>query len=202
MASVRAAAIDFKVLGATVAVAIAGASAALVTLVAPLELHSSGISEGSIGVAFSAAAVLFILGSIATKRVGLRAVRLKAILGAGLVLALVMSPATASAAPLFVVVMLCATSAVRSVLWAVAYPLGASGANQAGIGLGVVMGLLNLIWALATVVSPLVAGALIGPFGARGTFAIAQVVLAAGLAIGWLGFHVRVPMRDVTVRHL
>ena len=98
--------------------------------------------------------------------------------------------------------MLCATSAVRSVLWAVGYPLGASGASQAGVGLGVVMGFLNLVWALATVVSPLLAGALVGPFGARGTFAIAQVVLGGGLVIGWLGFHVRVPERGVRIGHL
>jgi len=98
--------------------------------------------------------------------------------------------------------MLCATSAVRSVLWAVGYPLGASGANQAGIGLGVVIGLLNLVWALSTVVSPLLAGALVGPFGARGTFAISQVVLGAGLVIGWLGFHVRMPEHGVRIQQL
>ncbi len=202
VASLRAAAVDLKVLGATVAVAIAGASSALVTLIAPLELHGSGASEGSIGVAFSVAAVLFILGSAVTRRAGLRAVRLKTVFGAGLVLALVMTLSTASVTPLFVVAMLCATSAVRSVLWAVGYPLGASGANQAGVGLGVVMGLLNLVWALASVVSPLLAGALIGPLGARGTFAVAQVVLGAGLVIGWLAFHVRVPVRGVRVGHL
>jgi MFS family permease len=201
VASLRAAAVDLKVLGATVAVAIAGASSALVTLIAPLELHGSGASEGSIGVAFSVAAVLFILGSAVTRRAGLRAVRLKTVFGAGLVLALVMTLSTASVTPLFVVAMLCATSAVRSVLWAVGYPLGASGANQAGVGLGVVMGLLNLVWALASVVSPLLAGALIGPLGARGTFAVAQVVLGAGLVIGWLAFHVRVPVRGVRVGH-
>jgi MFS family permease len=64
------------------------------------------------------------------------------------------------------------------------------------------MGLLNLVWAISTVVSPLVAGAIVGPLGVRGTFAIAQVVLAGGLAIGWLGFHVRVPVHDVRVSHL
>ena len=202
LASVRAAACDPKILGATVAVALAGAAAALVTLVAPLELHASGLSEGSIGLAFSAAAVLFILGSAATKRTGMRAVRLKTILGCGIALALALLPATASTAPFLVVLMLCASSAVRSVLWAVGYPLGAAGARKAGVGLGVVMGLLNLVWALASVVSPLVAGALVGPLGAQGTFAVAQVVLVAGLVIGWLAFHVREPARDIRVRHL
>jgi MFS family permease len=202
ISSVRTAASDPRVLGATVAVALAGASSALVTLLAPLELHQSGASEGSIGVAFSLAAVLFILGSAVTRRFGMRAVRLKTVLGAGLVLALVMSPATLSTAPVLVLVMLCCTSAVRSVLWAVGYPLGACGAKTAGVGLGVVMGLLNLVWALSSVVSPLVAGALVGPLGAQGTSAAAQVVLAAALVIGWIGFHVRVPVTGVRVSSL
>jgi len=201
VSSIRTAASDLRILGATMAVSIAGASAALVTLLGPLELHESGASEGSIGIVFSAAAAVFILGSAVTKRAGLRAVRLRTILGAGVVLALVMSPATASAAPLFVVVMLCATAAARSVLWSVGYPLGASGANRAGVGLGVVMGMLNLVWAFSTVVSPLLAGAVVGPLGARATFAIAQVVLGTGLAIGWLAFHVRVPEPGVQIGH-
>ena len=158
--------------------------------------------DGSIRVAFSVAAPLFIAGSVATKRAGAGAVRLKTVLGACLVLALLVSPATLSSAPIFVVLMLCATSAARAVLWAVGYPLGAAGARKAGVGLGVVMGFLNLVWALVTVLSPLLAGALVGPFGARGTFAIAQVVLGGGLVIGWLGFHVRVPERGVRVGHL
>lgn len=200
--SVRAAAADLKILGATVAVAVASTSAAMVTLLGPLELHSSGVSESSIGLVFSVTAVVFIIGSAVTSRAGQRAVRLKTILGAGLVLALVTSPASASTAPLFVVVMLCATAAVRSVLWAVGYPLGASGANRAGVGLGVVMGLLNVVWALSTVVSPLAAGALAGLVGTRATFAIAQAMLAGGLVIGWLTFRVRLPVRGVRVGSL
>jgi predicted MFS family arabinose efflux permease len=195
ISSIRTAASDLRILGAAMAVVIAGASSALVTLLGPLELHESGASESSIGIVFSVAAAVFICGSAVTRRAGLRVVRLKTVLGAGVVLALVMSPATVSATPLFVVMMLCATAAVRSVLWSVGYPLGASGANRAGVGLGVVMGMLNLVWALSTVVSPLVAGAFVGPLGARATTAIAQVVLGTALAVGWLAFHVRAPER-------
>ena len=93
---------------------------------------------------------------------GQRAVRLRTVLAAALILALALSPATVSTAPLSIVVMLCATAGLRSVLWTVGYPLGATGANRAGVGLGVVMGLLNGVWALTAVVSPLVAGALVG----------------------------------------
>jgi MFS family permease len=198
-ASLRAAAGDARVLGATTAVIVAGASSGISTLLVPLELHAAGASEGSIGLVFSAAAVLFIIGSAATGRVGQRAVRLKTVLAAALVLAFAISPATVSTAPLFVVLMLCATTATRSVLWTVGYPLGATGANQSGLGLGVVMGLLNGTWALTAVVSPLVAGALVGPLGARATFGITQVALAGGLMVGWLAFRAWRPVGHVRI---
>jgi predicted MFS family arabinose efflux permease len=69
-ASLRVAAADRKVLGATAAVVIAGASSGVTTLLIPLELHASGASEGLIGLLFSAAAVLFIIGSAATGHFG------------------------------------------------------------------------------------------------------------------------------------
>lgn len=195
LASIRIAAADSKVLGATTAVVVAGTTYGITALVVPLELHAAGASEGMIGLVFSVAAVVFILGSAATSRFGQRAVRVRTVLVAALVLALALSPATASTAPLVVVVVLCATSAARSVLWTVGYPLGATGANRSGVGLGVVMGLLNGVWALTAVVSPLVAGALLGPLGARATFGLTQLALAAGLVIAWLVFRMRGPLR-------
>jgi len=198
-ASVRAAAVDAKVLGATAAVVVAGATSGMSALLVPLELHASGLSEGAIGLAFSAAAVLFIVGSATTSWVGQRAVRLRTVLVAAFAVALAISPATASTAPLFLVVMLCATAALRSVLWTVGYPLGATGANQSGLGLGVVMGLLNGVWALTAVVSPLLAGMLVGPLGARGTFGLAQIVLGSGLMVGWLAFRLRAPQPRVRI---
>ena len=199
IASLRAAVGDARVLGATTAVLVAGASSGISTLLVPLELHASGASEGSIGLVFSAAAVLFIIGSAATGRIGQPAIRLRTVLAAAMVLAVAISPATVSTAPLFVVAMLCATTATRSVLWTVGYPLGASGASQSGLGLGVVMGLLNGMWALTAVVSPLIAGALVGPLGARATFGITQVALAGGLMVGWLAFRAWRPYGNVRI---
>ena len=198
-ASLRAAAGDVRVLGATTAVVVAGSTAAVTTLLVPLELHAAGASEGSIGLVFSAAAVLFIIGSAATGWVGQRAVRLRTVLAAALFLAFAISPATASTAPLCIVVMLCATAALRSVLWTVGYPLGATGANQSGVGLGVVMGILNGVWALSAVVSPLVAGALVGPFGARATFGITQIALGAGLVVVWFALRMGGPVRRMRI---
>ncbi|MGD1011222.1 MAG: MFS transporter [Acidimicrobiales bacterium] len=198
-ASLRAAAADLKIIGATVAVVAAGASAAVATLLGSLALHESGVSEGSIGLVFSVSAVLFIIGSSVTSRFGERANRLRTVLGAGLVLALVMSPTSLSTTPVLVIVMLCATALVRSVLWVVAYPLGGSGAKDAGLGVGVVMGLLNVVWAVSAIVCPLVVGALIGPLGLRGTFAVSQLALGGALLIGWAAFRLWTPGRDLQV---
>ena len=126
--------------------------------------------------------------------------RLRTVLAAGLILAVAISPATASSAPLCLVVMLCATATLRSVLWTVGYPLGATGANQSGVGLGVVMGILNGVWALSAVVSPLVAGALLGAFGARATFGITQIVLGAGVMVVWFALRTGGPLRRVAHR--
>ena len=64
------------------------------------------------------------------------------------------------------------------------------------------MGMLNLVWAVSNVLSPLVAGTLVGVLGAQGTFLVAQLVLAVALAAGWLAFHVGVPARSLRVRSL
>jgi MFS family permease len=200
--TLRAVVADRKILGASVAAAVAGAVAAITTLLASLELHDAGAGEGSIGLMFSAAAVLYIVGSATMDHIGHHAVRLKTVLGAGLVLVLTLLPTTLSAAPLFVLVMLCATSVGRSVLWAVAYPLAEDGANAAGLGLGVVMGFLNSVWAFSAFIAPLLAGGLVGSIGLRGTYGLTQIVIGGGLLIGWSAFRARVPLGGVEVEGL
>ena len=76
----------------------------------------------------------------------------------------------------------------RAILWTVSYPLGARGAEQSATGVGVVMGLLNAVWAATAVVSPLFAGALVGPLGPRATFGVSQVAMLAvlGVTLAWM----------------
>lgn len=185
-ASLRVAVADRRTLGATAAIVVASLTSGVTYLLAPGELHAAGASAGTIGLVFSAAAVLFIGGSTATTWAGRRAVRLFTVLAASLVLAIAISPAVLSVTPVAVIAMICATTAARSVLWTVGYPLGAAGAEASGIGLGVVMGLLNGVWALATVASPLFAGALVGTVSTRGIFGLTQLVSIAILVSVWL----------------
>ena len=167
LASLRTALGDRSTIAALAAVTVAGMSTAFATLLVPFVFHDAGGSAGAIGFAFSAAAVIFVVGSIVTERLGSRAVRVRTATAAVLLLVLVTWPATLSATPLAAVIMLLGTGAARAILWTVSYPLGARGAEQSATGVGVVMGLLNAVWAATAVVSPLLAGALVGPLGVR-----------------------------------
>lgn len=88
-----------------------------------------------------------------------------------------------------VTAMICAAAVARSVLWAVCYPLAARGAERNGIGIGVVMGALQAVWAATSVLSPLAAGALAGSMSPRAVFVLALLsclgILAATVAIAY-----------------
>lgn len=175
-----------SMLAASASVVVGGIAASVSTLLVPLELHAAGVSESEIGLIFSFAGGIFILGSAATTMVGRRAVSVATAFLAMVVLVVALSAATVSTTTIAVVSMLCAMTASRSVLWTVAYPLGAVQAEDTGVGLGVVTGLLNVVWAATAVVTPLLAGVIDGRVGARATFAAAQLVSLAVVAAGWI----------------
>ncbi|MGH9305236.1 MAG: MFS transporter, partial [Acidimicrobiales bacterium] len=181
---------DRCTISAAAAIVVAGITSGVAYLLVPEELHAAGSSSGAIGLAFSAAGVLFVAASVITASTGRRAVRLAVAVGGMLVLALAMSPAVASTASLAVVGMLCATAGARAVVWTVAYPLGAVGAERSGAGIGLVMGLLNGVWAVVAVVSPLLAGVVAEHAGDRTAFALAEVV-SIGIALATAMFAVR-----------
>jgi len=87
-----------------------------------------------------------------------------------------------STAPLAIVVMLCAATGARSVLWTVSYPLAAAAAGRGGTGLGAAVGLLNGIWAVTAVLGPLAAGLAAEHLSARAAFGLTGIACAAGLA--------------------
>ncbi len=97
------------------------------------------------------------------------------------VMAATLSLATISTAPVTLIVMLCLTTATRSVLWTVSYPLAAR-AGQGG-GVGAAVGMLNGIWAATAVLGPLGAAFAAGHLGARAAFGLTQVACAAALAV-------------------
>jgi MFS family permease len=188
-ASLRAAAADRNTICAAAAIVTAGLTTGVSALLVPAQLHAAGASPARIGLDFSIAGMLFVAGSTLTASAGRRALRIPVICGSMLALAAALSPAALTAAPLAIVATLCATTASRSVLWTVSYPLAAEGARQSSAGLGVVVGLLNGIWAATAVLGPLVAGLAVEHLSPRAVFGLAQAActaaLAATIAVAW-----------------
>ena len=66
-----------------------------------------------------------------------------------------------------------------SVLYGVGYPLGADGADRAGLGHGLVLGLVNLVWGAGAMVGPVLGAAVASRAGDRAAYAL-LVVLCSG----------------------
>jgi len=182
-ASLRAAARDHDVIGAAAAVIVAGLSTGVCALLVPAQLHAAGASPGQIGLAFAAAGILFAAGSALTAAVGRRAVNLAVICAGILAVTASLGIGVLSTAPLAIVVMLCAATGARSVLWTVSYPLAATASGRGETGLGAAVGLLNGIWAATAVLGPLAAGLAAGHLSARMAFGLTATACAAGLAV-------------------
>ena len=181
--SLRNASSDRLTLAAAAAIVAAGGTTGISSLLVPSQLHAEGASPGRIGLVFALAGLVFVAGSSLTAYAGRRAVRTSVILAAMLALALAFSPAAITSAPIAIVAMLCATTAARSVLWTVSYPLAAEGAERSGAGLGVVMGLLNGVWALTVLVGPLLAGLAAQVASPQAVFGMTAAACVAVLAL-------------------
>jgi MFS family permease len=181
-ANLRQAGRDRRVIGAAAAVVTAGLSTGACALLVPAQLHLAGANSGQIGLAFGAAGILFAVGSALTTAVGRRAVNLPVTCAAMLALTAALAIGVLSTAPLILIVMLCAATSARSVLWTVSYPLAAEAAGRRGIGLGAAVGLLNGIWAATAVLGPLGAGLAAQHLGGRAAFGLTDAVCAAALA--------------------
>jgi MFS family permease len=182
-ASLKAAVRDRGVIGAAAAVVTAGLSTGACALLVPAQLHLAGASSGQIGLAFAAAGILFAVGSALTTAAGRRAVTLPVTCAGMLALTAALALGVLSTASVILIVMLCAATAARSVLWTVSYPLAAEAAGRRGIGLGTAVGLLNGIWAATAVLGPLGAGLAAQHLGGRAAFGLTDAVCVAALAV-------------------
>ncbi len=171
------------VLGSVVLMGFGGLVSSIVNLLVPLELSDNGLSGGLIGVAFSTAAVAFVLASALVTRRGARAVRLRygalALIGlGGLLSTLVVSTGTPALVGFLVL-----RAPLLAVVFTIAYPLGELGAARAGLGRGAVLGLLNAFWGVTTTVGPLAGGAIAGHVGAGAAFGLVAALSAGAGAL-------------------
>ncbi|MGH9304701.1 MAG: MFS transporter, partial [Acidimicrobiales bacterium] len=177
---------DMRVVTSIAAVVIAGILYSVTTLFDPLELHRDGWSSGAIGAMFSVGAILYVVGALSASAIGKRLVTIVGAVTLGLLGAATLLPGGLSIAPVAVVGVLLASSAVRSALWSVAYPLGESGAEVSGAGIGVVLGILNGVSAATSMVAPLAAGTMADSFGLKGAFDLSVVACIGILGCWWL----------------
>ncbi len=162
------------VTGAAV-LAISGAVSGVTQLLVPLELHHAGFSAGATGIAFSAAAGLYIVVSALVVKLGRRATTVVSAALAGLTLSLSLLPATVSGGAAILVAVLVASTAPRAVVSTVAYPLATDSAARSGLADGLVIGLLNGTWAAGLVLAPLLAGAVDQAAGPAPAYLVAVV---------------------------
>ena len=178
------------VVAATGALAVSGAVSSVSQLLISGGLHHDGLSTGRIGLAFSMAAISYIVVSVAVVRLGERVhtLRLNAVFTTAM--ALVLLPALLSgSAPVLIATLMVASmprAAVSTISYSLASSSSAANAGTAGGSSdGSVFGVVNGAWAGSMVLTPLLAGLLEQHGGARVGF-LAVIVPATAIAVGLL----------------
>ena len=170
---------------------IAGLTNSVTNLLVPIQLRANGVSINAISVLLAAAAVLYILASVSVSRLGARAATVRAAgfatLAMGASLALPVSGNATVPLAAFVLV----RSALHATMTTIAYPIAAAAGEAAGVGAATALGFTNAGWATASVVGPLVGGAIAQSAGNRAAFA--ALVPLALVAAGWLLLGGRAP---------
>jgi MFS transporter, ACS family, D-galactonate transporter len=187
------------VLGGALALAIAGAVGGVTQLLVPLQLHHFGFSAGATGIAFSAAAGVYIAVSATVVRLGRRATTVRWAALAALALALSMLPAVFGPGAAGLIGVLLLSTAPRAVVSTICYPLATEAAADARLGNGVVIGLLNGTWAIGLVVAPLLAGGIDQLAGPQPAYLTA--IVPGAVAAAWLLLRRQTAPPPVTAEH-
>jgi MFS family permease len=172
------------VLSGALALAISGAVGGVTQLLVPLQLHEAGFGAGAIGVAFSAAAGVYIAVSATVVRLGRRATTVRWAALSALGLAVSLLPAVFGPGAVGLIGVLLLSTAPRAVVSTICYPLATESAADAELGNGVVIGLLNGTWAIGLVLAPLIAGGIAQLGGPQPAYLTA--IVPGSLVATWL----------------
>ena len=144
-----------ELVAALAAMLAVGAASGALQLLLPLALHRAGASVSTIGVAFSAAGCLYMVASSLTARARPATVTAGSVVIGCFVMAALVAPVGISSAGLWVAVCLVGFTVPRAQLNTVSYRLAAICDLARSNNLGMVVGLLNLVWAIAMVAGPI-----------------------------------------------
>jgi MFS family permease len=148
----------------------------------PLHLGDHGVSQSTLGVLYAVGAGLGAISITATGRAGDRYGRLGigriGCVALGVAVSVLLLPLGTEA----FAVMLVSIVPVMSVLYGVGYPLGADGADHAGLGHGLVLGLVNVVWGAGAVIGPVFGAALAAHAGDHAAYATLVVLSLVGAA--------------------
>jgi MFS family permease len=178
------------VVAAAGALVVSGAVSSVSQLLISGGLHRDGLSSGRIGLAFSMAAVSYIVVSLAVVRLGKRVHTLRFNALATSVMAVVLVPAVLSGSATALIATLMVASMPRAAASTISYSLASSSSaanagTAGGSSDGSVFGLVNGAWAGSMVLMPLLAGLLEQHGGARVGY-LAVIVPAIVIALGLL----------------
>jgi MFS family permease len=178
------------VVAATGALAVSGAVSSVSQLLISGGLHRDGLSTGRIGLAFSMAAVSYIVVSLSVVRLGKRVhtLRFNALVTTAMALVLVPGLLSGSATVLIATLMVASMprAAVSTISYSLASSSSAANAGTAGGSSdGSVFGVVNGAWAGSMVLMPLLAGLLEQHGGARVGY-LAVIVPATAIGLGLL----------------
>ena len=183
-ASLRSSVRDGLILASVTVMFVVAVVGGALQLLVPLHLASAGMSQAGLGAVYTTGALLGSAVAVASGRVGDRIGR-TTLAPVGCVLLGVLVGLLALPWPLggFAAVVI-ATSGAQAVLYAVGYPLGADGADRAGLGHGVVMGMVNLAWGSGAVAGPIAGSALATWTGGNAAYLVLGcLALASGTAV-------------------
>lgn len=168
------------VAGVALVSALLGVVSGVSGLLVPLALAGNGLSAGGIGLAFGISAAVWIASATLVGRLRASAVHLR---GVGIVIAVLAGAWLIPAlrlSTLALVAFLVVSAGCRSTINALVFAVGVRASD--GTSAPMVIGVMNLAWAVMALATPLVAGLAEGSSGVRIAFA-ATGAIALGVAL-------------------
>ncbi|MDQ6687337.1 MAG: MFS transporter [Actinomycetota bacterium] len=159
-----------------------GAVSGAIQLLVPLQLHRAGQSATGIGVAFSASGLVYVAASACAARARAATVTAAAAVAGCLVMGLTAAPAAFTDSSVVLVACLLTITLPRAQLNTVSYRLAATSETAHTGNLGLVVGLLNLVWAISMSLGPIAAAWLSSALGPGPAF-LSTALWAGGVGI-------------------